>query len=434
MKQFIIISISLLVFNSLFTLAQTIPEMQVVSKAEYLPNELVNNRIKDAKGNTCSKLVIETDLEGLSFNSPKKIVKINTSPGEIKLFLSPEEKTVEVYKTNYMPLIIDLNNHGVKLESGKAFKLSITKLTDINLVSVSIVTSPKDAVLYVDDKEMDGNQIHPLLYGEHKIVIQKDGYEVIYDTIDVTYKNTEFIYELKKSFVEEKQYSKIEEKKKVISPKMIFVKGGNFKIKNDDLSFNTVVINDFYIGQFEVTFKEYDFFCESTGRDEPSSSSWGRGKRPVINVTWNDASEYCRWLSDHLGKKCRLPSEVEWEYAAKGGQLSHNYEFSGSDDIGDVCWYWINNGKKTKEVGTREPNELDIFDMSGNVWEWCNDWYTEIFDPNKTQISADSQEFRVLRGGSWYDYNNACTVKNRNKAEPDHSDNDIGFRVIIEVN
>lgn len=433
MKQFIIISISLFVFSSLITIAQSVNEMHVVGKAEYLSDEIVDSSLKNDKGNVCAGLVIETNLNGLSFNSSEGIIKISTYPGKILLFLSPEERVVKVYKTNFLPLIIDLSNYGIMLKSGEVFKLSITDLADSNLISVNFIISPNDATLYIDDEEREGNQVHSLSYGEHHLVISKNGFEVKFDTINVSYRSKDFVYELDKFFSNGNLDSENKEPHGFNTPKMIFVKGGNLVILKSEESSENVIVNDFHIGQFEVTFEEYDLFCESTGRDKPSSSGWGRVKRPVININWDAAAAYCKWLSDNSGKKYRLPTEVEWEYAAKGGQLSQEYEYSGGDKIGDVCWYWLNNGKETKEVGTKLPNQLGIFDMTGNVWEWCSDWYTEIFNQSGKHQTSMPKEFRVIRGGSWYSYNDDCRVENRNKVEPDHSDDDLGFRVVAEV-
>lgn len=433
MKQFIIISISLFVFNSFLTIAQSVNEMNVVGQAEYLPNELVDSSLINAKGNVCAGLVIETDLNGLSFNSSEGITKINAYPGKILLFLSPEEKVVKVYKTNFLPLIIDLSSYGIRLKSGEVFKLSITDLANSDLIPVSLIISPNDYTLYIDDEKMDGNQTHNLSYGEHYLVISKNGFEVIFDTINVSYSSKDFVYELDKFIGSGNLDSGDIEPHGFKTPMMVFVKGGNLEIFKDEESTDMVIVNDFYIGQFEVTFEQYDLFCESTGRDKPGSSGWDRMRHPVININWDDASAYCKWLSDNSEKKYRLPTEIEWEYASKGGTYSKGYEFSGSDEIGDVCWYWLNNGKQTKEVGTKHPNELGIFDMSGNVWEWCSDWYSEIINQSDNPETSMLGEFRVTRGGSWYSFNDYCRVDSRDKAEPDHSDDDLGFRVVAEV-
>ena len=185
---------------------------------------------------------------------------------------------------------------------------------------------------------------------------------------------------------------------------------------------------DFYIGKYETTFDEYDAFCSATGKSKPNDQGWGRGQRPVISVSWWDAIAYCNWLSekeklpnaydnngnllDKDGKVTtdpskvvgyRLPTEAEWEYAARGGNKSKGYKYSGSDNVGDVAWYDLNSGGMIQEVGKKAPNELGLYDMSGNVWEWCSDWYGGYSSSAQTNpYYSTTGSNRVLRGGSWY--------------------------------
>lgn len=130
-------------------------------------------------------------------------------------------------------------------------------------------------------------------------------------------------------------------------------------------------MGDFYIAATEVTFDQFDAFCDATGRAKPEDT-YGRGKQPVINVNVQDAQDFCAWLSKQTGSSVRLPSSEEWQYAAEGGNKTEDHLFSGSSsDPESVAWFAENSDDRNHEVATRKPNELGIYDMSGNVWEMC---------------------------------------------------------------
>ena len=247
----------------------------------------------------------------------------------------------------------------------------------------------------------------------------------------------------------------------------VLVEGGTFTMGdtwrdgyNDEKPTHKVTFTyNFYIGKYETTFDEYDAFCEATGRSKPSDSGGGRGTLPVINVSWNDAIAYCNWLSekeklpkaydnngnllDKDGKVTtdpskvigyRLPTEAEWEYAARGGNKSKGYKYSGSDTVGDVAWYDPNSGGMTQEVGGKAPNELGIYDMSGNVYEWCSDCYGGYSSSAQTNpYNSTAVSGRVFRGGSWFDYATDTRVAFRNFGTPASTYYDLGFRIARTV-
>jgi formylglycine-generating enzyme required for sulfatase activity len=221
-----------------------------------------------------------------------------------------------------------------------------------------------------------------------------------------------------------------------ISIQWIHVEGGTFSMGSDKGSdekpIHTVSVNSFYIGATEVTFDQYDMFCKTTGREKPNDEGWGRGKRPVINVSWNDAVAYCQWASEMAGTEIRLPTEAEWEYAARGGSKSRGFDYSGSSNVGEVAWYSGNSGGKTHEAATKQANELGIYDMSGNVWEWCADWYNENYysqSPTSNPTGPNSGASRVLRGGSWFNgVDLYCRVASRYCGTPGNRNYNYGFR------
>jgi len=230
----------------------------------------------------------------------------------------------------------------------------------------------------------------------------------------------------------------------------VFVTGGSFYMGNtrndseanwDEEPVQKVTITySYFIGKYETTFKEFDEFCINTGKQLKNDKGWGRGDRPVINVSWYDAIEYCNWLSlksglqpayDQFGNLLnkygniteditmvegyRLPTEAEWEFAARGGNEStYDYKYSGSNHLDDVGWYKQNSNNQTHPVGQKKPNELGLYDMSGNVWEWCCGSYIAYSKKESTNpVKCDDINRKFDRGGSFYQDNHLSRVSRR---------------------
>jgi formylglycine-generating enzyme required for sulfatase activity len=140
---------------------------------------------------------------------------------------------------------------------------------------------------------------------------------------------------------------------------------------------------------------------------------------PVENVSWNDVQEFIKKLNQMTGRTYSLPTEAQWEYAARGGNNKDSYEYAGSNNINDVAWYTDNSGNHTHAVGQKSPNSIGIYDMSGNVWEWCQDCYN---------VDCFS---RVFRGGSWLDFASYCRVSYRNARSPGLRHSGVGFRLAL---
>ncbi len=217
------------------------------------------------------------------------------------------------------------------------------------------------------------------------------------------------------------------------APEMILIEGGEFTMGNDYSSEldespeHKVTLSDFYIGKYEVTFDEFDQFCAATGFTKPDDGGYGRGKIPVANISWNSAIMFCNWLSarDGLNKfynikrdstssftvtlnesanGYRLPTEAEWEYVARGGKKGKTFSFSGSNNVDEVAWWKGNSNLQPHEVGLKQPNEVGVYDMSGNTWEWCWDIYDKGYykkSPASNPKGAEKGIERVYRGGNW---------------------------------
>ena len=186
-----------------------------------------------------------------------------------------------------------------------------------------------------------------------------------------------------------------------------------------------VTLSDYFIGKYEVTQAEW----EAVMGENPSS--YKGPNLPVEMVSWDDCQEFIEKLNQLTGLQFRLPTEAQWEYAARGGNKSKGYKYSGSNSVKDVAWYEGNSLDKTHQVGTKLPNELGLYDMSGNVWEWCSDWrgdYSSSSQTNPTGPASGSR--RVIRGGSWLSLAQYCRVSGRTDYLPGDSGNGLGFRLV----
>jgi len=232
--------------------------------------------------------------------------------------------------------------------------------------------------------------------------------------------------------------------------KFVRIEGGTFQREG-----NNITISSFNLGKFEVTQKEWTAIMGS------NPSTFKGDNLPVEQVTWFDAVEYCNKLSQNEGltpaytisdrtpaagypitaatvtwnrnaNGYRLPTEAEWEYAARGGNGSpNNYTYAGSNTVDEVAWYDGNSGSRTHDVGTKKPNGLGLYDMSGNVWEWCWDWYeTYASGAQNNPIGASSGSARVIRGGSWGNSAQGVRSALRYGYAPTNRDSALGFRVL----
>ncbi len=215
-------------------------------------------------------------------------------------------------------------------------------------------------------------------------------------------------------------------------PEMVFVPGGTFKMGSNDYDdekpIHEVTVQDFYIGKYPVTQAQWHAVMGTNPSYFKNCNDC-----PVESVSWNDAQDFIKKLNAKTGKNYRLPTEAEWEYAARGGRESKGFKYAGSNNLNEVGWYGSNAKDKTHPVGQKKANELGIYDMSGNVWEWCEDVWHDNYNGAPKDGSAwlrgGDQARRVVRGGSWDDDANVCRCSYRYGYDPIVQVNNVGFRV-----
>jgi formylglycine-generating enzyme required for sulfatase activity len=228
-------------------------------------------------------------------------------------------------------------------------------------------------------------------------------------------------------------------------PDMIVIPAGTFQMGDvhgigayDEKPVHAVHIrNSFALGRYQVRFDEYDNYAKLTRRELPEDEGWGRARRPVINVSWDEAVEYTKWLCAQTGRRYRLPTEAEWEYAARSGGKVEIW--AGTSDEKLIADYVVTGTSRTFPVGNKKPNGFGLYDMSGNVWEWIEDCWHENYDgapkDGSAWVEAGFDEWirRVLRGGSWCDSLVYLRSSFRVRGSADFCNFNVGFRVAQDL-
>lgn len=213
---------------------------------------------------------------------------------------------------------------------------------------------------------------------------------------------------------------------------MVWVTGGRFIMGDnsgqaDEKPAHEVVVDGFAMSKFPVTQWQWTVIMGNNPSDFK-----GCDQCPIDQVSWNEAQEFIRRLNHLTGKLYTLPTEAEWEFAAKAGKYGRYYNFSGSDNLDEVGWYTGNSERRPHPVGEKEPNELGLYDMSGNMWEWCKDWYQKFYYELEEKYSPegpDSGAGKVRRGGSWFTQPINCRITTRNHVKMDYKDDAGTFRL-----
>ena len=288
------------------------------------------------------------------------------------------------------------------------------------------ITAPEGADIYVDGTKVATTRFEgALTFGSHTAYALKDGKKSGEKNINVSMQGGD-VPGVTLAFTKDKTFTF-----NGISFDMVFVEGGTFQMgskkgDSDENAVHKVTLSNYYIGQTEVTQELWEAVMGG------NPSYFKGAKNPVNGVSWYDCQEFIRKLNSLTGASFRLPTEAEWEFAARGGNKSRDYKYSGRDDLGSVAWYSDNSDSEVHTVGSKLPNELGLYDMSGNVWEWCADWYSGSYygtSPSNNPTGPSTGSRRVKRGGSWGNSASFCRVANRDLNAPMGSSSLVGLRL-----
>ena len=338
----------------------------------------------------------------------------------------------------------------IQLSQQQKLDVSFGELVAI-LGNLSVNYKPFGAEVYVDGKKLGQSPrvFNGLLVGNHQVEVRKDGYATDKKSVTISEGQTASISGTLSSNTASSSNGYASSSsvssggneisipvKNGITIDMVKVEAGTFMMGatsemqnpwDDEKPVREVILtNDYYIGKYEVTQSLWQAVMGT-------NPSYFKGDNlPVEQVSWDNCLEFISKLNSLTGRKFRLPTEAEWEYAARGGKKSRGYQYSGSFNISDVAWYNGNSGNKIHPIGMKQANELGVYDMSGNVNEWCQDWYGSYVSSSQTNpLGANSGSFRVCRGGSWYFGTVNCRSSFRSRGNPDTRSRYLGFRLVL---
>ena len=419
---------------------------------------------KDLNNRNCAVVKVQfvgelTNIEG---NVIMPLVKRNN---ETWVYMPQNTRQMKVITKNYLPLMVTFADYDVeRLESNRTYVLTLLGNSQQQMQQSQTLTirySPSTATVLVDNKMvkgMNGVAQTTLPVGQHSYIVFCNGYESEEGTVKLKTSapsNIQITLTKEAPAIQQSTVTQLSVAqqpvaqtpvtnrdnitipvKDGISIDMVRVEVGTFTMgatpemeKPSDWEKPThkvTLTNDYYIGKYEVTQALWQAVMNS------NPSNFKGDNLPVEQVSWDDCQEFISKLNIITGKKFRLPTEAEWEYAARGGKKSRGYQYSGSNNLTDVAWYEDNSGSKTHAVGSKQANELGIYDMSGNVYEWCQDCFNSYSSSSQVNpTGANSGSNRVLRGGSWGGTARYCRSSCRSSVKPDNCGNFIGLRLVL---
>ena len=435
---------------------------------------------KDLNDRNCALVKVQfvgaiSEVEG---NVVKPLMKHGN---ETWVYMPQGSRQLKLLTQNYLPIMVTFADYGVeKLESNRTYVLVMIKpMASVGQQKqmLTIRYTPTSATVLVDNKMVRGSNgvaRITLPVGQHTYIVASDGYEseegmvklkasapsdlqirlskevtvavsnandVMQDNVSTSSTSSSQSATTSSGFSSTSSVSSGSNEisipvKNGITIDMVKVEAGTFMMGatsemqdpyDDEKSVHQVTLtNDYYMGKYEVTQALWKAVMGS------NPSNFKGDCLPVEMVSWDDCQEFIGKLNSMTGRKFRLPTEAEWEYAARGGKKSRSCQYSGSSNIADVAWYKDNSGNKTHPVGTKQANELGFYDMTGNVWEWCQDWYYSYVSSSQTNPrGAVSGSYRVYRGGSWYYNARCCRSSCRFYVTPDCRYYYLGLRLVL---
>ena len=346
----------------------------------------------DLNGNPCALIKVGLGVQGAKFPSTEVVGDVKFDTGEYWVYVVDGTKKLKVMHNNYAPLYIDFSDYPEqRLEGGRTYVLILVGVNSGNADKADQAESLSSSSAASNALSSDNKS------------------SAFANVLPITVNGITF--------------------------NMIKVDGGTFTMGATPEQENPhqfeepthqVTLSSYYIGETEVT---QELWKAVMGNNP---SNFKGDNLPVENVSWEDSQTFIGKLNDLTGKRFRLPTEAEWEYAARGGKRSNHTQYSGSSNIDDVAWYSGNSGSKTHPVKTKKPNELGLYDMSGNVNEWCQDWYGSYSSNAQTNPTGPgSGAYRVFRGGTWSIFGWFCRSSFRGNSSPGYRYDTIGFRLAL---
>ena len=413
---------------------------------------------KDLNDSNCALIKVGIALDGVKFDGSimgEPVQKL----GEYWVYMPKGVSMLQVLHKNYTPLMINFYDYGIgKVESGETYVLTLKKpntIAERQTQKLRIKYSPTSASVLVDNKFVKGtNGIAEttLTVGQHSYIVACDGYEseegmiklkasapstiqisLLKESVSnngISENNNQHIENINETTDNDSVVNLLEK----LNNDMVYIEAVEFTMgatkeqkgeaNSDEKPAHPVVLNCFYLCKYEVTQELW----ETVMGDNPSHF---KGKNlPVENVSWDDCQKFIMKLNELTGKKYRLPTEAEWEYAARGGSNSMHYKYSGGNSLEYVSWYFHNSMDKTHTVGMMKPNELGLYDMSGNVWEWCQDWYGSYGKKTAYYPTGPIKAYnKVFRGGGYDNGDTYCRCSYRNGTAPQNKFKNLGLRL-----